>query len=266
MRAVCLLLILFVLPDCSFAESLRTQIVLATYRLEHPQTSGTCFLLQCPDPADETKEQYLLVTAAHAFEGMKSERAKLILRKQDEGGAWQAVPTEIVIREGQKPLWHQHPKEDIAILPIQLPEGVTPHALPLDTLATKEEWNSQTPEPGSLVRCVGFPHAPIFKPNAAGFPNTRIGCIADYPLAPIEQHPTFLVDFNVFEGDSGGAIYSEEFENGPKIIALVHGQHFIDERFKLIYTEGMIRKRLGLAIVVNSTVILETIEGLDERD
>lgn len=264
MRAVCLLVVLCVFPQMSSAESLRTRIVLASYRLEHPVTSGTGFLLQRPDPEDETKQQYLLVTTSHAFEGMKSERTTLVLRKQDGEGRWQAVPTEILIRDEGKPLWHQHPNEDVAVLPLELPEGVTANALELNTLASEEEWNSNTPEPGSLIRCVGFPHASIFKPNEIGFPNTRIGCIADYPLTPIEEHPRFLVDFNVFEGDSGGAIYSEDFETGPKIIALVHGQHFIDERYKMIYTEGMIRKRLGLAIVVNSTVILETIEGLDE--
>lgn len=266
MRTICFILLLFVLPDRCSAESLRTKLVLASYRLEHPKTSGTCFLLQRPDPADENQQQYLLVTAAHAFTAMDGKRPVLILRKQDEAGNWQAVPTEIVIREGNKPLWHQHPKEDIALLAIQVPEGVTPHALPLEALATTEEWNSHPPEPGSLIRCVGYPHASLFKPNEAGFPSTRLGCISDYPLTPIENHDRFLVDFNVFEGDSGGAVYSEEFESGPKIIGLVHGQHFLNEQYKLIYSEGRIRKRLGLAIVVNSAVIRETIEGMPKTE
>jgi hypothetical protein len=262
MRVTCLLLALVVFPQLSFAESLRTKMVLASYRIQHAKTTGTCFLLQRPDPDDETRQQLLLVTAAHAFTGMTGERTTLILRKQDEAGTWQAVPTEIAIREGDIPLWHQHPKEDVAVLAVKLPEGVTANPLSLDVLATKEEWNANTPEPGAFIRCVGFPHASIFKPSAVGFPNTRLGCIAEFPLVPIENHPKFLVDFNIFEGDSGGAIYCEEFESGPKIIGLVHGQHFIDERFKMIYSEGKIRKRLGLAIVVNSHVILETIEGM----
>jgi hypothetical protein len=266
MRTICLILVLFALPDCSFAETLRTKLVLASYRLEHPKTAGTCFLMQRPDPADENSEQYLLVTAAHAFAAMNGKRPVLILRNQDEDGNWQAVPTEIVIREGNKPLWHQHPKEDVAVLAIQVPEGITANALPLKVLATKAEWNSQSPEPGSLVRCVGYPHASLFKPNETGFPNTRLGCISDYPLTPIEDHDRFLVDFNVFEGDSGGAVYSEEFESGPKIIGLVHGQHFLNEQYKLIYSEGRIRKRLGLAIVVNSVVIRETIEGMPDPE
>jgi hypothetical protein len=263
MRTICLILVLVVLPDCCFADSLRTKLVLASYRLEHPKITGTCFLLHRADLEDENKQQVLLVTAAHAFAGMDGDRVILVLRKRDEAGQWQAVPTEIVIRKDNKPLWYQHPTEDVAVLAIQLPEGIDGHSLPLKVLATKGEWDARTPEPGSLTRSVGFPHGSIFKPSASGFPVTRIGCIAEYPLTPIEQHNRFMVDFNVFEGDSGGAVYSEEFESGPKIIGLVHGQHFLDERYKMIYSEGMFRNQLGLAIVVNSVVIRETIAGIE---
>jgi hypothetical protein len=72
----------------------------------------------------------------------------------------------------------------------------------------------------------------------------------------------FLVDYNSFEGDSGGLVYSEGFGNAAKIIGLVHAQHFLDERYKLVYQEGKIRKRLGLAIIVSSQAILETIAEL----
>jgi len=240
--------------------------VLASYRLEHPKSTGTCFLLHRSDPEDENKDQVLLVTAAHAFAAMDGERVRLVLRKQDEAGHWQAVPTEVKIREGNKPLWHQHPAEDVAVLAIQLPDGIDGHALPVEVLATKEEWNAQPPEPGSLTRSVGFPHGSIFKPSVSGFPQTRIGCIADFPLTPIEEHGKLMVDFNVFEGDSGGAVYSEEFDSGPKIIGLVHGQHFLDERYKMIYREGMFRNQLGLAIIVNSALIRETIDGLPKTE
>jgi hypothetical protein len=266
MRILCLIVVLFVLPECSFAESLRTKLVLASYRLEHPKTTGTCFLLHRPAPEDENTNQVLLVTAAHVFAVMDGERVTLVLRKQDEAGKWQAVPTEIVIREDNRPLWHQHPKMDVAVLAFPLPDGIDGHSLPLDVLATKEEWNAHPPEPGSLTRSVGFPHGSVFKPSSSGFPTTRIGCIAEFPITPVEEHDQFMVDFNVFEGDSGGAVYSEEFESGPKIIGLVHGQHFLDERYKMIYSEGMFRNQLGLAIIVNSVVIRETIDTIPKTE
>jgi S1-C subfamily serine protease len=249
----------------AYAEVTPSQIVLASYRVEHPNTTGTGFVLDRPDPNEPERQQLLLVTAAHVFEGMKGETATLVLREQNEGGKWAAKSEKIRIRKGQKPLWVQHPKEDVAVIFLDFPSEKPIDSLPISVLATAEDWNTHAPEPGSFIRCVGYPHAPIFKPSRAGFATTRLGCIADYPLTPIDDHPKYLVDFNIFEGNSGGPIYSDQLGDEIKIIGLVHGQHFIDERFKNIYSEGMTRKRLGLAIIESSAVILETIEKITPK-
>ena len=68
----------------------------------------------------------------------------------------------------------------------------------------------------------------------------------------------FLVDYNTFEGDSGGAVVAE-INGKSRIVGLVHGQHLLNERFESAYRQGLIRKRLGFAIVVSSPLILETI-------
>ena len=139
----------------------------------------------------------------------------------------------------------------------------------MSLLASADDWENGSPDPGSPIRAVGFPHVNQFKPSPAGFPLTRLGCVASYPLTPYEKHPTFLVDYNTFEGDSGGPVYGEFTEDGRpylKVIGLVHGQHFLNERYEMVYQEGTIRKRLRMAIIVNSQAILETIEALDSAE
>ncbi len=255
-----------VLSSVSHADSpsLRTQVVLATYRLEHPKTSGSAFIIGRPDPSDSEGTNLLLVTAAHAFEKMDGDQATLVLRKKGENGDWAPMPTKIEIRKDNKPLFQKHPKQDIAVMSLKLPARLVSY-LPLSVLANGDDWKASGLEPGSLIRCVGFPHASHFKPSKAGFPLTRLGCVAGFPLRPYTKQGRFLVDFNTFEGDSGGPVYYEPMGNHPaqvKVIGLVHGQHFIDEQYALIYQQGKIRKRLGLAIIVNSQAILETIESL----
>lgn len=240
-----------------------TQVVLATYRLENAQTTGTAFVVRRAAADDKQPDELFLVTAAHAFEEMTGAKATLVLRQPAEGGDWKAAPWEFTIRDGDQPRWHKHPQQDVAVLRLEAHEHLV--SLPLEMLATAADWTDNPPEPGTLVRCVGYPHAAQFKPSAAGFPLTRLGCLASYPVTPFAKQPTFLVDYNSFEGDSGGPVYLEMTNHGQpqgKIVGLVQGQHFLDERYKLVYQEGLTRKRLGIAIVVNSQAILETITAM----
>lgn len=249
------------------AESLRTQVVMATYRLENPKSNGTGFIIRRSNPKAEAGHELLLVTAAHVFEKMDGNQATLVLRKQSDSGDWVAKPTTLQIREHDKPTWLKHPNQDVAVM--SLPRDVKSGSVSLTLLAGTADWKNAPPDPGTLIRSTGFPHAAQFKPSKAGFPLTRIGCIASYPLTPIEKHPTFLVDYNTFEGDSGGPVYCEFSKNDKsqlKIVGLVHGQHFLDERYKMAYQSGLIRKRLGLAIIVNSQAIIETIDALDQTE
>lgn len=257
------LLALLLLADASGAkaESFRTQLVLATYRLEHPRTSGTCFVVDRAKPNSD-KPELIVVSAAHAFRNIPDDEATIVLRRQTDDGVWQAAPTKLKIRNEKKPLWTQHAKHDVAVMRLQVPADISVQSIPVQQIATAEDWKQSTPEPGEFARVVGYPHAAQFKPSKAGFALTRLGAVASYPLLPLERHPTFLVDYNSFEGDSGGPVYIAAKDKPAKIFGLIHGQHFLDERYKLIYQQGQIRKRLGLAIVVNSQAIWETLDQL----
>lgn len=260
------LVIYFLDIELAHAESRRIELVRATYRVENSKSTGSGFVVRLDAPDSSAVGKHLLITAAHAFEKMDGEQATVVLRQQNDAGVWSAVPRPIRIRDGKTPQWRQHPEHDVAA--IRLPGDFPVEAIPVSLLADANDWQADSLEPGGLVRSVGYPHAAQFKPSPVGFPLTRIGCIASYPLTPFARHPTFLVDYNTFEGDSGGPVYAEVANDGRtelKIIGLVHGQHFIDERYSMIYQSGLVRKRLGLAIIVNSQAILETIDLLQQK-
>jgi hypothetical protein len=250
--------------ESALAESLRTQFVLATYRLENSKTSATGFVISRPRPGTKQKADVVLVTAAHVFQTMSGDEATIVLREHANDGPWVARPATLRIRDKDKPLWLQHPTQDVAVLPLPVELNVT--SIPVSLLATQHDWDTNPPEPGSTIRAVGYPHASVFKPSPAGFPLVRIGCIASYPVAPGPSNPTFLVDYNTFEGDSGGPLYYEPSTPGEsllKIAGLVQGQHFLDERYQLVYASGLVKKQLGLAIVVSSLSIIETLTQLE---
>jgi hypothetical protein len=256
--------LLLVLSSAGFGQGAgqQTDLVLATVRLSNAKSTATGFILSRPAVSAEGASQFLLVTAAHVLEKADGEEISIIYRRKNGDGEFARAPAPLKVRREGKPLWTQHPKQDVAAIGIEPPPGIELPRLGTDLLLTADEIKEV--EPGDIVRCVGFPHASIFEPSQAAFPMVRLGCIASYPLLPIEKQPTFLVDYNAFEGDSGGPVCLKKSEpaggkGALRILGLVHGQHFLNQRFDFAYQSGEFRKQLGLGIVVHAEAIRETI-------
>lgn len=243
--------------------SVRSQLNLATIRLSNPKSSATAFILVRPDATDHPDQPLALVTSAHVFEQAQGDEMVITLRRKDSDFEYSKLPAPLKIRENGKPLWKKHPKADVAVLPLAAPAAVELPKLSADTLATNDELG--TVEPGDFVRSFGFPHTPLFDPTSAAFPTVRLGCIASYPVRPTEKQPTYLIDSNTFEGDSGGPVVWESAEKTTKIVGLIQGQHFINLRYDFPYESGEIRKQLGVAIIVPSSTIREAIDKLPEK-
>jgi S1-C subfamily serine protease len=88
--------------------------------------------------------------------------------------------------------------------------------------------------------------------------------IASYPITPTKIYKSILFDFNIFEGNSGGPVYFVDHDR-------IHGgsAHIGEtEQFVIgLVTAQMSAKlynneKLGLASVVPSTYILETLDLL----
>jgi len=245
------------------------QVVLATYRIVGEGSSATCFVVRRPAPGDAEHDQLLLVTCGHVLGQAKGEEATLVLRRWDEAaGDYTRADHKVRIRDGDAPLWVKHAERDLAVLPLPALSPNDAESVPLSMVAAQADWEALAPQPGDLVRCVGYPHAAQFDPSPAAFPVVRLGCLASFPLVPLAKHPTFLVDYNTFEGDSGGPVVLERpaaAGAAPQVMILgvVQGQHFLDERYQLVYSHGMTRFRLGLAIIENSQAIRETIDAVN---
>ncbi len=238
-------------------QGVRTQVALSTIRLSNPKSSATGFLVARPDVAQHPDQPLALVTSAHVFERAEGDEMVLTLRKPEGEHEYSKVPMPLKIRDRGQPLWKKHPKLDVAVIPLTSPGNVELAKLSIDLLATSD--NLAEIEPGDFVRSFGFPHTPLFDPTVAAFPTVRLGCLASYPIKPSDKQPSFLIDCNTFEGDSGGPVIWQAEGKEPKLIGLIQGQHFINLRYDFPYQSGEIRKQLGLAIVMPSTAILETI-------
>ena len=260
---------------CAPPGDLDTRLMLSTVLVTNPGSTGTALLLTRATPGQPQQTQFVLVTAQHVLANAKGDTTSVIFHKLEADGTYTKRPQELPIRREGKDLWTKHPSADVAAIAISPPPDAVLPCVSVDRLASEADLARWQIHPGDSVRSVGFPHPLQFEAGPSGFGVVRTGCIASYPLLPAPKYRTFIADLNSFEGDSGSPVYLAENGRyvdgkiGPEPVQLVLGvviaQQFIDERFNNIYQSGMLRHRMGLAIVVNSATIRETIELADRK-
>jgi hypothetical protein len=275
-----------------------TRVVHATVKLFHPRSTATGFLVALPDSAEKKPGQCIVVTAKHVFEQAVGETMILVLRKKEPDGAYSRRDHTIPIREKEKPLWAAHSTADVAALLVTLPDNTSLVPLPYNALADEAALRRAKLSVGGRLLTACYPAR--FEANAAGFPVTRNGGIASFPLWPVAKHPVFLLDVTAFAGDSGGPVYwvpphteategeasvrslgiqpttsdpaNEEkgsqnvrSEQLPLVVGVVSGQVRNDEKIQTLYEERVAHYPLGISVVVHSQQAREAIESLLKR-
>ncbi|WP_395670565.1 serine protease [Phenylobacterium sp.] len=193
-------------------------LIESTVRLEQPlrdgqATVGTGFMVT--ETATDGAPRTILITAHHVFAAMPHDEARVGFRSRDASGNWRYDPISLRIRDAAgAPLWTRHPTQDVAA--IELPPGVAPMALPREDLGDARVLETLRVRPGFEMMVLGYPIGAAA--NREGFPILRSGRVASYPLSPATRYPTYLVDFNVFGGNSGGPVYAADGRGPGRIV------------------------------------------------
>jgi S1-C subfamily serine protease len=245
------------------AVDLTVQMINATVQIDQPlgngtRTVGTGFLVQAPTA--DGQPRVVLVTAGHVLNRMPNAEARLGWRFQDADGVWRYQPQPLQIRASGEPLWTKHPTRDVVVMAIQAPAEFARAAIPLSWLADDTTFDRYAIGAGDEMIALGFPEG--LASNKAGFPILRVGRLASYPLSPVKEFPTFLLDFRVFAGNSGGPVFTTVgLRRGPQATAedppqLVTGvltqQTTVDDQ------------RLEIGIVTHAAFVREAIALLDQ--
>jgi len=207
----------------------------------------------------------VLVTANHVLSQIRSETAKLVLRKRVEDDSYMRHEMTIEVRAGDKPLWIKHPDHDVAVLKVVLPKNVSNQPLPIECLASEQVVRIAGIHIAQSVLAFSYPVR--FEANGAGFPIARQSVLASFPLIPVSKHPVFLADMHTFPGDSGGPIFladprikDDAPPEKPLVIGLIVGMVRHDEHSRQIFEEGTKHHPLNLATALQAQLILDTIE------
>jgi V8-like Glu-specific endopeptidase len=244
---------------------LAVELIQATVQLEQPlgdgtRTVGTGFLISAPGPDGQPRT--VLITANHVFQKMPGGTAKIGYRIANADGSWSYSPQPLKIRDDAgHELWTHHPSRDVAAIAIKAPPEFAKAAIPQGYLAGDDTFNKYQVNAGDEMMALGFPRG--LSANAAGFPILRSGRVASYPLGPAKVFPTFLLDFSVFPGNSGGPVFvSRSLPTGPVVNAS-------DAPAENGFIAGLLtqqvelnNERLEIGIVTQAKYIRETIAML----
>jgi S1-C subfamily serine protease len=245
------------------AIDLAVDLMHATVQLEQPlgdgtRTVGTGFLIS--DPGPDGKPRTVLVTANHVFSGMPGATARIGYRVENPDGSWNYSPKPLQIRDaGGHQLWTHHPSRDVAAIVITAPPEFAKAAIPAQYLASDDTFSQYKVEAGDEMMALGFPRG--LAANQAGFPILRAGRVASYPVAPAKIFPTFLLDFSVFPGNSGGPVFMTDQDrrregtagDEPEFIAGLLTQQV-----------ELNSERLEIGIVTHAKFIRETLARIDD--
>lgn len=236
-------------PD--FSVSVMEATVMIEQDLGNRQRAiGTGFLVS--DVAPDGQPRVVLVTARHVFEGMTQPRLQVGFRAKI-AQEWTYAPAQVDIRTAQgRPLWTAHPDRDIALIELRVPKEYADRAIPKAYLAD-DDGGGDSVLPGDEFLALGYPRG--LSSDAAGFPIMRTGRLASYP-ADGAGSPTFLLDFSVFPGNSGGPVLRAP-ERGragsrPAVIAGLLTQQVEVQR-----------ERMDIGIVTHARFVRETLGVLD---
>jgi hypothetical protein len=244
---------------------LSVELMHATVQLEQPlgngtRTVGTGFLIS--EAAPDGSPRTVLITANHVFEDMPGQVARIGYRIANPDGSWSYSPQPLRIRDTSgHELWTHHPSRDVAAIVITAPTEFAKAAIPEQYLASDDTFTKYQVEAGDEMMALGFPRG--LAANQAGFPILRSGRIASYPVAPAKIFPTFLLDFSVFPGNSGGPVFMREDARRSPGDTTSPAQDVEFIAGLLTQQVELNKERLEIGIVTHAKYIRETIALVD---
>jgi S1-C subfamily serine protease len=245
---------------------LAVELIHATVQLEQPlgdgtRTVGTGFLIEAPGP--DGTPRTVLITANHVFQKMPHAEARIGYRITNPDGSWSYAPKPLTIRDKDgAQLWTNHPTRDVAAIAIKAPPEFAKAALPVGYLANDDSFDVYRVSAGDEMMALGFPRG--LSANAAGFPILRSGRVASYPLGPAKAFPTFLLDFSVFPGNSGGPVFVNRDRKAAGLTTVADAPAADSGFIAGLLTQQveLNNERLEIGIVTHAKYIRETIELL----
>jgi S1-C subfamily serine protease len=247
-----------------------TYIMRSTYKLIGENNFlGTGFIVGRESLYTRNYYYSVLVTAKHVLDGMSGDSMTINFR-QKKGADYVKIPLKTQIRKNGNNLYTSHPTADVAVMYVAYPAQNDIELYGIHLFATDSILGIFNIHPGDELFVLGYPLG--FESNGAGFPILRSGKIASYPIVPTKIYNSFLLDFEVYPGNSGGPVFVNQYNRLINhkleeryynfLVGIVSEEIEMVETINSLQETKFVKNRLYLAKIVPSAFILETINML----
>ena len=253
---------------------LNTALMESTFKIQGPARDnpklisvGTAFFLGRTTKTNPSLSYFALVTARHVLDDIAGGDATIVLRTKQSDGTFQRTPYTFKIRNGGKDLYVHHSEADVAAMCFTMPMKDPFTLIDMGFLANDDRLKLYEIHPGDELLCLGFPLTT--EANDAGFPVLRSGRIASYPLIPTKDIKSFLFDFYVLQGNSGGPVYftyETRFFGGALRAGGIEGIVGLVSELKYSTIPRHEGELLDLGVIIPASFIIETINLLPEKN
>ncbi len=226
------------------------QMMWSTYAIGTAKGMATCIIINRKDPSAPNGVVPVLITATHVLAAAPHGPYYLAIRTPNPN----SNPNVSIL--AFKPAWLEqaayahHPLQDIAALELRIPAEMAnfvqlPSFIDENTIGQP----ANDAHAGDSVAILGFPK--VFPGTDGAFPILRAAKIASYSTGAHEQNEKFLVNTNVYSGDSGGPVFAgRRHDRRPILLGVV------------IERIGEKVGEIPLAVAVDAYAIRETLQLL----
>lgn len=172
----------------------------------------------------------VLVTSAHVLSVAPHGPYFLAARIPARADASRDVALlEFQIPSDKEPAYVKHPRHDVAAIDLRMPAEIASQiSLPSFVNKTAIATRGSEPHVGEDISVLGFPR--VFPGTEGAFAVLRGGKIASYSAGPARSREKFLVNTNVYAGDSGGPVFAAMRAQGAKVTRTSHGAYWTKVR------------------------------------
>jgi hypothetical protein len=217
----------------------------STYAFGTKHGLATCFIV-VPRQSSGPGKTVVVVTAAQILSTAPHGPFYLAARIGDVGSDPHVMLFELRPPSSKQPIFVKHPLYDIGAFEISIPPQLSdivrfPSFLNENAIGADRD----RPRAGQDVLFAGFPK--VLPGTAAGFPVLRAGKVASYSGS--REQRAFLINADVYPGDSGGPVYLARRRGAPRLVGMVTARGGRNPN-----------DVLPLAIAVDATTIREIVE------